>query len=108
MTGARYMLGQVIVLALMADAAGAVESGPQVAAAFPTPAELEVDRIGKAMLAEGIPPREDYCVAANFPANDVELPRLMASAAISLREKTCMDVEGVDSRNRMTFFGTKR
>ena len=95
-------------LALLTSAAGAVENGPQVAAAFPTPAELEVDRIGKAMLAEGIPPREDHCVAANFPASDLALPRLMASAPISLREKTCMDVDGVDSRNRITFFGTKR
>ena len=96
------------VMALMTGAAGAVEVGTQVAAAFPTPAELEVDRIGKAMLAEGIPPREDHCVAANFPASDFELPRLIASEAISLREKMCMDVDGVDSRNRITFFGTKR
>lgn len=96
------------VLALLTGAAGSVETGPQVAAAFPSPAELEVDRIGKAMLAEGIPPREDHCVAANFPASDLELPRLIASEAISLREKTCMDVDGVDSRNRITFFGKKR
>lgn len=96
------------VVMLMTGAAGAVEIGPQVAAAFPSPAELEVDRIGKAMLAEGIPPREDHCVAANFPASDLELPRLIASEAISLREKTCMDVDGVDSRNRITFFGKKR
>ena len=108
MTGTRTMLGQVIVLALMTGTTAAVENGPEVAAAFPTPAELEVDRIGKAMLAEGIPPREDHCVAANFPASDLELPRLMASDAISLREKTCMDVDGVDSRNRITFFGKKR
>ena len=108
MTGTRYMLGQVIVLALLTGAAGAVEVGPQVAAAFPTPAELEVDRIGKAMLAEGIPPREDHCVAANFPASDLELPRLMPRAVISLREKTCMDAVGVDSSTRITFFGTKR
>lgn len=103
------MLVRVLaVLMLMTGATGAVEIGPQVAAAFPSPAELEIDRIGKAMLAEGIPPREDHCVAANFPASDLELPRLIASEAISLREKTCMDVDGVDSRNRITFFGTKR
>ena len=93
---------------LMTGAAGAVEIRPQVAAAFPSPAELEVDRIGKAMLAEGIPPREDHCVAANFPASDLELPRLIASETISLREKTCMDVDGVDSRYRIRFFGKKR
>ena len=96
------------VLAVVMLMTGAVEIGPQVAAAFPSPAELEVDRIGKAMLAEGIPPREDHCVAANFPASDLELPRLIASEAISLREKTCMDVDGVDSRYRIRFFGKKR
>jgi hypothetical protein len=108
MTGTREMLGQVIFLALMTGAAGAVDNGPQVAASFPTQAELEVDRIGKEMLAEGIPPREDHCVAANLPASELELPRFIASEAISLREKTCMDVDGVDSRTRMTFFGRKR
>ena len=112
MTGSRYMLCQVLALALMTGAAVAVDDGsqlgPQVAVAFPSPAEIEVDRIGKAMLAEGIPPREDHCVAANFPASDVELPRLMAKSAISLRENTCMEVDGVDSRNRMMFFGKKR
>ena len=96
------------VLALLTGAAGSVETGPQVAAAFPSPAELEVDRIGKAMLAEGIPPREDHCVDANVAASDLELPLLMPSATISLRENTCIDAVGVDSRNRITFFGTKR
>lgn len=80
----------------------------EVAATFPTPAELEVDRIGKEMLAEGIPPREDHCVAANLAASEVELPRLIFSAAISLRENTCIDSVGVDSRNGITFLGTKR
>jgi hypothetical protein len=108
MTGIRRTLSQIMILALMTGAAGAVDNGPQVAAAFPSPAELEVDRIGKAMLAEGIPPREGHCVAANFPASDLELPRLIASEPISLRENTCMEVDGVDSRNRITFFGKKR
>lgn len=105
-----YMLSQVIVLALMTGAATAVDDLTEVAPYFPSPAELEVDRIGKAILAEGIPPREDedHCVAANLPASELELPRLSPSAAMSLRENTCMDDVGVDSRYFMTFFGKYR
>ncbi len=80
----------------------------EVAAAFPTQAELEIDRIGKEMLAEGIPPREDHCVLANLAASELDEPRLIFNAAISLRENTCIDSVGVDSRNGMTFLGTKR
>lgn len=103
------MLARALALLMLADGLGpAIAVEPQVATAFPSPAELEVDRIGKAMLAEGIPPREDHCVDANLAASDLELPLLMPSATISLRENTCIDAVGVDSRNRITFFGTKR
>lgn len=103
------MRTRILALVVLLGCAGPVIAiEPEVAAAFPTPAELEVDRIGKEMLAEGIPPREDHCVAANLAASDFDEPRLMLSAAISLRENTCIDSVGVDSRNGITFLGTKR
>lgn len=102
------MLRRIVVLAWTTGAAAAADDAVKVAAAFPSPAELEVDRIGQEMLAEGIPPREDHCVLANLAAGELGEPRLIFNAAISLRENTCIDSVGVDSRNGITFLGTNR
>ncbi len=93
------MRARIFALVVLLGCAGpAIATELEIAAAFPTPAEREVDRIGKEMLAEGIPPREDHCVLANLAASELAEPRLMFSAVISLRENTCIDSVGVDSR----------
>lgn len=93
------MRTRIFALTVLLQCAGpALATELEIAAAFPAPAELEVDRIGKEMLAEGIPPREDHCVLANLAASELDEPRLMLSAVISWRENTCIDEAGVDSR----------
>jgi len=98
----------ILAAGLTAGSALAVEPA-DIAVPFPNPLELEVDRIGQEIMAVGIPPRgADSYMDANWRANDPEPPLLMDRALISLRENTCMDVEGVDSMYLMTFLGTKR
>lgn len=80
----------------------------EVAAPFPTPLELEIDRIGREILAAGIPPAETPQSETNLVAMEPAAARLIERASISLRENTCMDVAGVDTMYFMTFFGTKR
>lgn len=83
-----------------------------IAAPFPTPMELEIDKIGREILAAGIPPaqpsQQPLHWAANFVAMEPEPARLIDNATISSRENTCMDVAAVDTMYFMTFFGTKR
>jgi hypothetical protein len=78
----------------------------EVAAPFPTPLEFEIDRIGWEIEAAGIPPPDPDYIDANLAAMELEPARLIDRALISLREKTCMEVVGVDTRYFITFFGT--
>lgn len=101
-------IGSSIVAALVAGLAISPVLAGEIAAPFPTPLELEIDRIGREILAAGIPPAEPSQSETNLVAMEPGAARLIDRASISLRENTCMDVAGVDTMYFMTFFGTKR
>lgn len=98
-----YRAPAIAVLALLAPMEGWAD---EVAAPFPTPLELEIDRIGREIEAAGIPPADPSYIDANLLAMEFDPARLMDRSLISLRENTCMDVTGVDTRYFITFFGT--
>lgn len=106
------MNSRPLILAALVALAGSPALAGDVAAPFPTPMELEIDKIGRDILAAGIPPAQPSLQplhwAANFVAMEPEPARLMDKATISSRENTCMDVAAVDTMYFMTFFGTKR